>query len=201
MAIFFRACLYLTLPFALLRTGYAQTTPPNASSSIRLTELDANEVAAPDYSGRARGLVTGGHSSENWLQVVLKFDTAAEWTDEITFTFYLALQGDPENLPEGSKPVNVFSGTVTLYNVPGERDHMVDTFLDANTFERYGKIFAIAALAEVNGEPPVLLTKQPGSLQGRLWWESENPNFIELLSRYDSPYRLIEVDEQGTIQP
>jgi len=201
MAKIFRACLFLIIPFTLTRVGYAQTTPTNVSKSIQLTEVDANEVAAPDYSGRARGLITGGHSSDDWLQVYVEFDTAAKWTDEITFTFYLALQGDPSNLPEGSKPVNVFKGSTTIYNVPGERGHMADAFLDANTFERYGDVFAIAVVAEVNGEPPVLLTKQPSSLQGRAWWETETPNFIELLSRYDSPYRLIEVDEQGTTQP
>lgn len=203
MAKTFRPTAILSMVLILIASAVAQTPAPDVSSLIRVKAPETDEVSSPQYDVSVRGMSINRDGRLDWLQVMAEYDTALDWTDEITFTFYVALQGELQNLPEGSKPVNVFSGTTTLINVPKNRDHMIDMFLDPNTFARYGKVFAIALEVSVNGQPlpePLLVPDSP-QMRQRMWWESETPNAIPLLSRSETPFRMIEIDRQGTVQP
>jgi hypothetical protein len=196
-----RPCVIVSMALFLITSLHAQTPPDrSAANLIRVTELEAEEIRSPQYDHSIRGTSTSRDGSLEWLQVRAEYATALEWTDQITFTFYVALRGEAENLPEGATPTNVFSGTVTLINVPQDKDHVVDMFLDPYTFARYGEVFAVAVQVEVNGQPAALST-EPESLASRRWWESESPNVIPLMNRYESPFRLIEIDKQGILQP
>lgn len=178
----------------------AQSPQPPASQFIRLRELNAEPINSPHYDVNLRERSPQRDGRREWLQVIAEYDTALEWTDQITFTFYVALKGDPKDLPEGSKPTNVFSGTVTYVNVPKGSKQLVDMFLDANTFERYGEVFAVAIEVQLNGENAAFDT-EPKNLAARRWWETETPNAIPLLPRSETPFQMVEIDRQGTQQP
>jgi hypothetical protein len=195
-----RPCVILSLVFFLVNPLLAQTPPPPAANLLRVTDIEAEEISTPDYDASVRGRSTSRDGRLEWLQVRAEYATSQEWTDQVTFTFYVALRGEAENLPEGASPTNVFSGSVSLINVPKGKDHVVDMFLDPYTFARYGEVFAVAVEVEVNGQPAALST-DPESLAARRWWESETPNVVPLMTRYESPYRLIEIDKQGVLQP
>lgn len=186
--------------FLVCTVTYAQSPAPNASNLIKLRDVTAESISSPVYDISLRGYSPQRDGRREWLQLLAEFDTALDWTDQITFTFYVALKGEAKDLPQGSKEVNVFSGTVTYVNVPKGNRQLVDMFLDANTFERYGKVFAMALQVEINGEPAAFET-QPSNLAARRWWETETPNVIPLLPRSESPYRMLEIDRQGTQQP
>jgi len=202
MAFFLRRCALLSLLSLFCSLSFAQnrTTPVAASDMVRLLDMEWEEVDAPQYDANARILPLNRGARLDWLQIQAEYATALDWTDEITFTFYVALNGDPENLPEGSSPRNVFSGSVTFINLPKGRDHKVDMFLDPYTFERFGDVFAVAVEVEVNGEAAGILT-EPQELAVHRWWESQTPNYIPLLPRHESPFRLVEVEQQATTQP
>lgn len=168
---------------------------------FNLRPVSADSINSPRYGVDIRGTSTKTDGRLEWLQVMAEFDLKPKWTDQISFTFYVALKGNLEDLPEGTtKPTSVFSGTVTLINVPGGNKQSVDMFLDPNTYKRYGDVFAVALEVKINGQDAGFST-QPASLAARKWWESESPNAVPLLSRFESPFRMVEVDHQGTLQP
>jgi hypothetical protein len=177
---------------------HAQTPP--AANLINIREVTAEPISSPNYDIQVRGRSPVRDGRREWLQVIAEYDTALEWTDQITFTFYVALTGEASDLPEGSKTTNVFSGTVTYVNVPEARKQTVDMFLDANTYQRYGKVIAVALEVQVNGQNAAFMT-EPKSLEARRWWETETPNVIPLLPRSETPYQMMEIDRQGTQQP
>lgn len=200
MATSFRPSAIFCMLFAAASFLNAQTPPPPASNLLRVTELEAEEINSPQYDASVRGQSTSRDGRLEWLQVMAEYATSQKWTNQITFTFYVALRGDPEDLPQGASPTNVFSGSVTLINTPEGNEHVVDMFLDPYTFRRYGEVFAVAVEVEVDGQLAGV-SVEPESLAARRWWESETPNAIPLVTRYDSPFRFIEIDKQGVLQP
>jgi len=166
---------------------------------VRLDEIEAEAVNSPEYEVDVRGMSVQGDGRKEWLMVRAEYRTAQEWFDEVTVTFYVVLRGDPENMPEGSKPVNMFTGTVTYINVP-QGEHEATMFLDANTFARYGEPTHVAALINIRGELAAGGADPESSARAQ-WWNQESPHEISLLPRNETPWAFIEIDKHDTIKP
>jgi hypothetical protein len=194
---FVRALVLVTvLVPGLLLKAQAPTQVP-VSQLLRVKDVDAGSVNTPQYDVSVRGMSIQRDGRRDWLMLFAEYETALEWTDEITVTFYVVLKGEAEDLPEGSKPLNLFSGTVTYMNVKKGNDHVATMFLDPNTFERYGKVEAVAVVFSINGQE----TGKTEPASNVKWWEREAPNAIPLLNRSESPWALIEMERHGTIKP
>jgi hypothetical protein len=180
----------------------APRTPPAASELIRLRGVSAETTFSPDFSYSLRGRSTQRDGRANWLKVEAEFATAPNWIDEITFTFYVVLRGNANDLPEGARENNLFSGTVTYIHVPQSRRMVANMFLDPNTLARYGQPTYTAVVVAINGEPaarmadPAIDPEEPN-----LWWSRETPNEVPLLSRKETPFALVEHDHLPTIKP
>jgi hypothetical protein len=187
----------LLLAGSLRLTAQPAVTAPPAAQLLRVESVDAGSVVTPQYDVNVRGMSTQRDGRRSWLMVVSEYKTAPEWIDEVTVTFYVALRGDPEDLPEGAKPVNLFSGTVTYMNVK-KGDHQATMFLDPNTFERFGEVEAVAVVINVDGQLAGGMADPRTTVK---WWERETPNAIPLLKRNESPWALIEMEQHETIKP
>lgn len=178
-----------------------EAQPPRvpANRLIDLRDVEADELKSPEYRVDVSGMSVQRDGRREWLQVRLDFRTAPEWLDEVTLTFHLALQGDPDDMPPGSEAVNMFTGTVTYINVP-EGDHQATLYLDPHTFLRYGDVRAVAVVANINGELAGGIVDPESSAASR-WWEKQTPNTVPLLARSDTPYAFVEVDRQLTVKP
>jgi len=176
----------------------AQNTPEiPVSQLIRVQDVDAGSVNTPQYDVSVRGMSIQRDGRRDWLMARAEYKTSQEWTDEITVTFYVVLKGDPDDLPEGARPLNMFSGTVTYMNVK-KGDHVATMFLDPNTFERFGDIEAVAVIFNIDGQLAGGATEPSTNVK---WWERESPNAIPLLNRSESPWALIEMERHETIKP
>ncbi len=178
----------------------AQNTPQvPASQLLRVEEVEAGNVKTPEYDVSVQGMSIKRDGRRDWLMARAEYKTAKEWTDEVTVTFHVVLKADPKDLPAGARPFNLFSGTVTYMNVK-KGDHVATMFLDPNTFERYGKIEAVAVVFSVDGEEAEWKA-EPQPRPDNLWWERESANAIPLLKRSESPWALIEMERHETIKP
>jgi hypothetical protein len=164
---------------------------------IRLGSVEAEGVSTPQFDVSVRGMSTQRDGRMEWLMVRAEYKTAKDWTDEVTVTFYVVLEGDAEDLPAGSNTKNMFTGTVTYMNVR-QGDHESTMFLDPNTFERYGDVIAVAAVVNLDGRPAGELTDPSTTVK---WWERQSPLPIPLLNRSESPWALIEIEKHDTIKP
>lgn len=179
----------------------AQENAPAASEMIRLRGISAEAISSPNYSYTLRGMSTSNDGRANWLRVMAEYDTAPDWIDEITFTFYVVLQGDEDDLPAGvTSRNNLFSGSVTYVHVPTARRMVADLFLDPNTFARFGRPTYSAVVVTINGENAAGMA-EPASSAASQWWTRETPNEIPLLTRKETPFALVEHDRLPTIKP
>ncbi|MGA0332343.1 MAG: hypothetical protein ACO3N7_00920 [Kiritimatiellia bacterium] len=178
----------------------AQTQQLPVTEMIRLRSIEAERISSPKYAADIRNVSIKRDGSLEWLMVKAVYDTALKWTDEITFTYYVLLKGDPENLPQGAKPLNIFSGTVTIVNVPQTRQGETAMFLDPYTLARYGEPTHVAVVVNINGQPAAGMA-EPSSSAASEWWTREPPNETPLLTRDKTPYAFIEIDKQNTIKP
>jgi hypothetical protein len=192
--------------FSLLFIGasriYAQTavTEIPVAQMIRLRTVEAKEISSPNYNVDVRTESIRRDGSLKWLMVTAVYDTMPKWTDEITLTFYVVLRGKVDDLPQGAKEINLFSGTVTVVNVPRTKESETTMFLDPYTLARYGEPTHVAVVVTINGQPAAGMA-EPSSSAASQWWTKETPNQTPLLTRDKTPFAFVEIDKQNTIKP
>lgn len=202
-----KAAFYFTLltgVFSLAAHGQRQAEPPAspafpAANMINLRSVDASGVRTPEIAFRVQGSTVRDGRRE-WLQVSAEFDTAPNWIDEMTVSFYVVLRANPSDLAEGANPVNMFSGNTTYVNVKQSRRQSVSMFLDPNTFERFGSVEAVAVLINIDGRPAAARVEPQRTAASR-WWETQQPNAIPLLRRDQTPWSVVEIEQNLTIRP
>jgi hypothetical protein len=93
--------------FALILAGEAY--PQNRGGDFQLIKISRDFITTPqiNYSGAEQQRET----RERWLRVDVQFSSAPNYTDELTFKYYILVGG------------NVLPGEVTHANVLGGRDH------------------------------------------------------------------------------
>lgn len=194
---------FATLAFISIATVRAQPAAPAApidpATLINIRGARFDSVFTPEFSYSLRGRSTTRDGRRQWLQVSTEFDTAPEWMDEVTLTFYVVLRADPRNLAEGANPNNMFTGTVTYVNVKRGR-HIATMFLDPNTFERFGVPQAVAVQFNIAGRQAGGEV-QPRSTQESRWWTTMTPNGMPLLNRDETPFSLVEIELSNTVKP
>jgi hypothetical protein len=195
-----RISLFL-LPLLLtgLPSAKAQPSAVDPSTLINVRGVRFDSVKTPDFQFNLSGVSTRRDGRSDWLQVSTEFDSTAPWLDELTITFYVVLTADARNFPEGAQLVNMFTGSVSYMNVKRGR-HRSAMFLDHNTFERFGRPSAVAAVYTVGGRPAGG-DVQPQNTAATRWWTTQTPHTIPLMKRNETPFALVEIEQFNTIKP
>lgn len=194
---------FALMAFLSLATLRAQPAAPvggvDPATLINIRGVRFDTVFTPEFSFNQRGMSTQRDGRRQWLRVSSEFETAPEWMDEVTVTFYVVLRANPGNIPEGANPNNLFTGTVTYVNVRRGR-HNTTMFLDPNTSDRFGTPQAVAVVYNVGGRPAGG-DVQPRSTQESRWWTTMTPNAMPLLNRSETPFALVEIEQFNTVKP
>ena len=115
-----------------------------------------------DYSARDR--LQEGAFSGNWGKIDVEFTTLPEWTDEVTFNFYL--------LVKGKESYTVLCGSTTAIFVARGQKHYVVMYAYPNAIARYGgEATAIAVEAVVKGQVASVVTNPRSKDE---WWKSKD---------------------------
>lgn len=93
------------LAFALVSPLVAQ----NRAADFRITKIDRELILTPQYN--YSGAEQKRENRERWLRIDVQFSAAPDYTDELTFKYYVAING------------KVLSGEVTHVNVLAGREH------------------------------------------------------------------------------
>jgi len=172
------------------RAGGAAAAGGTASAkdtiSVKAIEVTSNN-RTPDYS-------YSGSSSEanitpgNWAKILVKFDTDAEWTDQLEMKFYIVVKN------QKNSAFTMFTGSYVYSDIPKGRGRQVAVFLRPRTLERYGSVVERAAVEVYSGGQVVALRSFPESSQP--WWRTANVRSIDglILDRSLTPFAFIAVD-------
>ncbi len=141
-----------------------------------------------------------------WYQLVVRYETAPEWLDQLVVSYYVMTQTTVDGRPAFS----LFKKRVTYRDIARGRDHMATAYLRPTTLLRYGAVVAVAAELSFltdQGEATVPLQDTATRLPER-WWV--NPQVVEsatvtvrdglLLDRSQTPFAVINTDDYEVMQ-
>lgn len=102
---------------------FAQAPPPGGGFAI--TKISKNLITMPQY-GYTGAQQYQSNQRELWLEVEVEFSAAPEWTDELTFKYYILFNG------------KLLTGEVTHTNIPAGRDNRSVMYVAPRTLARFG---------------------------------------------------------------
>lgn len=186
------ACLVLSLAVALPLPVFAQGG--EAERPLEIKKVNSGKLPTPEYQVK-RG--NQNSRSREWFGVEVIYDTAPEWVDEATFTFYILTRS--KNPPQGRPPVSLFKGEVTYMNVMRGR-HKADMWLHPSALARFGEVERVAVLVSVGGRM-VAADGIPSGSTAQRWWEQLSPREDLMLNRMQTPFAMMNFDDYEMIKP
>jgi hypothetical protein len=142
---------------------------------------------------------------QRWAQIILAFDTEAEWLDEVTVR-YVVMSRRTE---AGKAAYSLYTTAVAYTDVRRGRDHQGAVYLRPAAIERFGSPVAIAVEISVGGKMVAEDSVEDGLKLGPRWWK--DPAIVEskdvtardgyLLEKARSPFALICMDDYEVSRP
>ena len=111
-ALFDSNAKFMHRKIALTILGFALASPllaQNRAADFRLTKIERDLILSPQYN--YSGAERKNESRERWLRIDVQFSSVSDYTDELTFKYYVAING------------KVLSGEVTHVNILAGREH------------------------------------------------------------------------------
>ncbi len=115
---FILICVIVLLPYA----AGAQT---RGASDFQITKITKNLISAPQftYTGAEQ---YQANQRDRWLEVEVEFSAAPEWTDELTFKYYILFNG------------KLLTGEVTHTNIAAGTSNRSVMYVSPRTLARFG---------------------------------------------------------------
>ena len=168
----------------------AQTAAPGAASDIlRIRKMTPMKEKTPVFRTAVQSQASA--RQPDWWRVMVEFETAPDWIDELEFTYYAYI----EDQSNKGAPV-MFRGTVTYVNVARGK-HVSDMFLHPNTIARLGLVKQIAVVVKARGA--VVATESTATKPN--WWDGFSPVEGVLINRSQTPFAFVDYDLYEAIKP
>src|SRR6266581_3517142 len=102
-----------------------------AAADFQITKITKNLISTPDFSYGGGGQYRI-NQRDRWLEVEVEFIAAPDWTDELTFKYYILFNG------------NLLTGEVTHVNIPAGRENRSVMYVPPRTLARFANNRPIA---------------------------------------------------------
>ena len=169
-------------------TALAQLAPAAApSAGADIIKIRKGPLPVPGTKTPVFRTATASQSSAkqpDWWRVMVEFETAPDWVDELEFTYYVYMK-DQSN--KGAEMM--FRGSVTYVNVAKGR-HYSDMFLHPSTLARLGRVEQVAVVVKARGA--VVATESTDTKPN--WWDGFSPVEGVLLNRSQTPFAHVDYD-------
>jgi hypothetical protein len=178
----------------LLAAAQVPNLPPataagSGSDIIRIRKMTPITEKTPVFRTAAPGQASA--RQPDWWRVMVEYETAPDWIDELEFTYYVYMK-DQSN--KGAEVM--FSATVSYVNVAKGR-HVSDMFLQPNVLTRLGRVEQVAVVVKAKGA--VVATESTAKTPN--WWDRFSPVSGVLLNRSQTPFAYIDYDLYEAIKP
>lgn len=171
---------------------FAQAPSETQPGDFKLTKLQWELLAAPDFTASGGSSAKSSGLSTRWLRIEAEFSSALAWADDVTLRYYVLLgQGQTRKL---------FVGEVTHVNVVKDSKHLSAMFMHPNAVERYGrgKVEAVAVQLRHQGR---LMDQMSKPFSSERWWERYTPVTGSVLSPLDTPWSVLTFDRYEPLKP
>jgi hypothetical protein len=175
---------------------------PAGDNILRVRKLEGlgkrGYVKSPEFEVRT-SLAKGPKPQQDWVQILVDYDTEPKWIDELTFQFYAMA----ETVEDGKKAYSFYQVTARYGDIERGRSHMAAVYLRPQAVKRYGDLVAIAVEISHEGKVVAELADDAGTKMPPQWWK--NPDVIGrkdvttragyLLEKSQSPFALVNIDD------
>ena len=102
---------------------FGQSPPPRQGTEFQVTKISREFITAPEFN-YAGAQQHRGDDRERWLEVEVEFAAVPEFTNELTFKYFILLNG------------RLLTGEVTHVNVPAGRENRSVMYVAPRTLSR-----------------------------------------------------------------
>lgn len=162
--------------------------PGPGSDVMRIRKMTPSTEKTPIYTVRGSASTM---RQPDWWRVVVEFETAPDWIDELEFTYYVYMKDQSNKNAE-----IMFRGAVTYVNV-AKGKHLGDMFLHPSTVARLGRVEQVAVVVKARGA--VVATESSAKTPN--WWDRFSPVDGVLLNRAQTPFAFVDFDTYEAIKP
>jgi hypothetical protein len=180
------------LGFGIYGAGgaFAQTRP---GVDFQLTKITKNLVSTPSISYQG-GQQYPTNQRDRWLEVEAEFTATPEWTDELTFKYFILING------------KLLAGEVTHVNIAAGRENRSVMYLSPHTLARFNgnrpvtpniiQNIAVQLLQQGAIKDELSFTKAPGQ-----WYAGLTQLTGFLLNKNETPFAPLYWDRYEQIKP
>jgi hypothetical protein len=116
--------LRMIVAMSLLLLGHSGEAQTRPAADFQLTRITKNLISAPQFSYTgAQQYAT--NQRDRWLEVEVEFTAAPDFTDELTFKYFILFNG------------KLLTGEVTHINVPAGRENRSVMYVSPRTLARF----------------------------------------------------------------
>jgi len=163
------------------RDAFAQSA---SKEGVAIKSLEITKTKPPDFS--YGGIVPEANIiSADWAKLLVRFDTDADWTDQLEMRFYIVVKNSK------TATFTMFTGKYVYSDISKGYNHLVAVYLRPRTMERYGNMVEQVAV-EIYYKGEVVSVKSfPAS--NNPWWRTANVRSVEgyVLDRSQTPFANI----------
>jgi hypothetical protein len=152
----------LTFTLALLSLDAFAQAPRGGGGDFQVTKISRNLITTPqfNYTG-AQQFPT--NQRDRWLEVEVEFAAAPEFTDELTFKYYILVNG------------KLLTGEVTHTNIAAGRDNRSVMYVSPKTLAR---IMGNRAMTPNSVQNIAVQIVQQGAVKSELSLDRAGPNWF-----------------------
>ena len=158
-----KASLRCALFLFLISSGFAQVRGPGAE--FQITKISKNLISTPQftYTGAEQ---FQANQREQWLEIEVEFSAAPQWTEELTFKYYVLFNG------------KLLTGEVTHTNIQAGRDNRSVMYVAPRTLLRFGGGRTVTANMVQNVTVQLL---QQGAVKGEASLQRAPPQWFNTI--------------------
>lgn len=175
---------------------------------LRITKIEGMgsryRVKTPDYNARTN-IPGGTKPAREWGMILVEYDTAPEWIDELVFQYFVLAEGEEDD----RKVYSMYKTTVTYVDIEEGSDHRSAVFLRPSALRRYGEVGAVAVEISYQGNVIARATDtEIRNLPPEEWWRDKRVTESQavtirdgyLLDKSQTPFAFVHIDDFEDIQ-
>ncbi len=197
----------------LLFAFYVAVLPASAQAPaaeqeiVRVRRLEAfgprAKIQTPDFQARGRGIQRSATPPGEWHMITVDYDAMPDWTDELTFRYFVVTR----IMRDGAPAFSFFRHVVRYGDIERGRSKQSTVFLRPVTIKRYGEPIGVAY--EIMFEGNVVASGSQEAADFRVpenWWNNRQVTELlterqgYLLDRSQTPFALVNIDDYEVIR-
>ncbi len=184
---------FLIPALVLVATSFVSAQAPAAAGGYQITKINRELVPTPEYT-LSQGPSVKSNGRERWLQVEVDFAATPEFTDELTFKYFILIDG--KLLTGEVTHVNILAGKElhsVMYVAPKALAHLLgNRSLTANSLQNVA--VQVLAKGEVKDELSLV--------RSRPQWFTALPAMTGfVLNKNETPFAPLFWDRYEQIKP